>query len=93
LIFKSEYFPRVLGVLFIIASLGYLINNFSYVLLENHVTGAAYFALPMAIAEIAFPLSLLIKGVNVQQWEKRALESASVTPVPMALELGFRATP
>src|SRR5215207_1771688 len=84
LIFKSEYFPTVLGVLFIIASLGYLIDNFSYVLLENYATGAAYFALPIAIAEIAFPLWLLIKGINLEQWEKRALESASVTPVPMA---------
>ena len=81
LIFKSGYFPKVLGVLFIIASMGYLIDNFSYVLLENYVTGAAYFALPIAIAEIAFPLWLLIKGVNVEQWKKRA--SAALAPMPM----------
>jgi uncharacterized protein DUF4386 len=83
LIFKSGYFPKVLGVLFIIASLGYLIDNFSYVLVENYVTGAAYFALPIAIAEIAFPLWLLIKGVNAEKWEKRALESGSLVPLPM----------
>jgi hypothetical protein len=69
--------------LFIIASLGYLIDNFSYVLLENYATGAAYFALPIAIAEIAFPLWLLMKGVNAKQWEKRALESASLVPRPI----------
>jgi len=28
------------------------------------------------IGEFLFPLWLLIKGVNVEQWEKRALESA-----------------
>jgi hypothetical protein len=28
------------------------------------------------MAEIAFPLWLLIMGVNAEQWEKRALESA-----------------
>ena len=72
LIFKSGYFPKILGVLFIIASLGYLLDSFSYVLLANYKTGPVYLALPIAIAEIAFPLWLLFKGVNAQQWEKRA---------------------
>lgn len=76
LIFKSGYFPKVLGVLFIIASLGYLIDSFSHVLLANYQTGAVYLALPIAVAEIAFPLWLLFKGVNAEQWERRALESA-----------------
>ena len=76
LIFKSGYFPRILGVLFVIASLGYLIDGFSHVLIANYQKGPVYLALPIAIAEIAFPLWLLIKGVNVEQWEKRALESA-----------------
>ena len=75
LIFKSGYFPRILGVLFMIASLGYLIDSFSHVLIANYKTGPVYLALPIAIAEIAFPLWLLIKGVNVEQWEKRALRS------------------
>ena len=75
LIFKSGYFPRILGVLFIIASIGYLIDSFSFVLLPNYKTGPVYLALPIAIAEIAFPLWLLIKGINVEKWEKRALES------------------
>ena len=76
LIFRSGYFPRILGVLFVIASLGYLIDSFSNVLIANYKTGPVYLALPIAIAEIAFPLWLLIKGVNAAQWEKRALETA-----------------
>jgi len=76
LIFKSGYFPKILGVLFVIASFGYLIDGFSHVLLANYQKGPVYLALPIAIAEIAFPLWLLIKGVNVEQWEKRTLESA-----------------
>ena len=75
-IFKSGYFPKVLGVLFMIAPLGYLIDSFALVLLANYKTGAVYFALPITIAEIAFPLWLLIKGVNVEQWNKRAVASA-----------------
>ena len=30
----------------------------------------------LSIVEIALPLWLLIKGVNVEQWQKRALEAA-----------------
>jgi hypothetical protein len=76
LIFKSGYFPKILGVLFVIASFGYLIDGLLHVLLANYQKGPVYLALPIAIAEIAFPLWLLIKGVNVEKWEKRSLESA-----------------
>jgi hypothetical protein len=30
----------------------------------------------LAFLEIAFPLWLLVKGVNVEQWKKRIAESA-----------------
>jgi hypothetical protein len=76
LIFKSGYFPKILGILFLIASLGYLVDSFSHVLIPNYKTGPVYLALPIAIAEIAFPLWLLIKGVNVGQWKKQALVPA-----------------
>ncbi len=77
LIFKSGYFPKVLGVLFMIATLGYLIDSFAHVLVADHVTSAVYFVVPIVIAEIAFPLWLLVKGVNTEQWEQRARESAN----------------
>lgn len=48
----------------------------------NGIGKATALALPIAIAEIAFPLWLLIKGVNVEQWKKRALESAPLVPMP-----------
>ncbi len=76
LIFKSGFLPKILGVLFIIASVGYLVDTFSHVLVANYQTGPPYLALPIAIAELAFPVWLLIKGVNVEKWERRALESA-----------------
>jgi hypothetical protein len=75
LMYQSGYFPRVLGILFVIAGVGYLLDSFALVLLAKHTTGAVYFALPIAIAEIAFPLWLLFKGVNAEQWEQRARES------------------
>jgi hypothetical protein len=83
LIFKSGYFPKILGVLFMLAAFGYLIDSFSHVLIPDYKTGPVYLSLPIAIAEIAFPLWLLIKGLNAKQWEKRALESASLVPMPI----------
>jgi hypothetical protein len=80
LVFKSGYLPRILGILLIIASLGYLVDSFAIVLLPNYedyetVFGWVVFA-PALIAELAFCLWLLIKGVDGQRWEKRVLESA-----------------
>ena len=93
LIFKSSYFPRIIGILFMIASLGYLIDSFSHVLIPNYKTGPVYLALPIAIAEIAFPLWLLIKGVNTEKWEKRAVESAELEPRRSGSHAGFEPAP
>lgn len=73
LIFKSGYFPKILGILFLVAGLGYLIDSFAILLSTTYETTPVFLALPIAIAEIAFPLWLLIKGVNIERWEKRAL--------------------
>ena len=76
LVFKSGYIPRILGVLLIIAGFGYLIDSFAVFLLPNLYATISQFILFTTYGELLFPLWLLIKGVNVEQWEKRALESA-----------------
>lgn len=76
LIFKSGYFPKVLGVLFIAAGVGYLVDSFALLLLPAYETTPGVIAAVIAIAEIAFPVWLLIKGVNKEGWEKQSLESA-----------------
>jgi len=73
LVFKSGYIPRILGVLLIIGCFGYLIESFAFFLFPNFEVEIALFTF---WGEVLFPLWLLIKGVNVEQWEKRALESA-----------------
>jgi len=75
LVYKSGYIPRFLGVLLIIASLCYLIQSFGNILLPKYEEIFAAIGF-LSILELAFPLWLLIKGVNVEKWEKRALESA-----------------
>jgi hypothetical protein len=73
LIIKSGFLPRILGVLIVIACFGYLIDFATFDLFP-------YFEVTISLftfwGEMLFALWLLIMGVNVAQWEKRALESA-----------------
>jgi hypothetical protein len=73
LVYKSGFLPRILGVLLMIGCFGYLIDFFTFFLLPNFDAALSQFT---GIGEILMALWLLIKGVNVEQWEKRALESA-----------------
>jgi len=80
LVFKSGYLPRILGVLLIVSSIGYLLDSFALTLLPNYADYEEIILmiifLPNLIGEVALAFWLLIKGVDVEQWEKRALESA-----------------
>ena len=73
LVYKSGFLPRILGILLIIGFLGFLIDFFIFFLFPNLDVTVGDFT---GIGEILITLWLLIKGVNVEQWEKRALESA-----------------
>ena len=76
LIYKSGYFPKIIGILFIIAGLGYLIDSFSLLLIPSYTTTPIYIAIPIAIAELVFPVWLLIKGVNKEGWKTQTEKSA-----------------
>jgi hypothetical protein len=80
LIFRSSYIPRIIGILLVVASLGYIIDSFANFLLPNYADYEAIFllivAVPAIIAELSLTFWLLLKGVNIEQWEKRARESA-----------------
>ncbi len=77
LIFKSGYFTRILGALMVVASLGYLTDSFGMFLVPGYEESFGWVVWVTAlIGEFPFFLWLLFKGVNVEQWEKRALESA-----------------
>jgi hypothetical protein len=72
LVFKSGYIPRILGILLIIAGFGYLIDFVTFFFFPSFGPIKMF----TFIGELLLPLWLLIKGVNVEQWEKRAHESA-----------------
>lgn len=69
LIVRSGYFPKVLGFLFIAAGIGYLFDATGLLLVPSYTTTPGLIAAVIAIAEIAFPIWLLVKGVNVDKWK------------------------
>ena len=70
LVFKSGFLPRMLGVLLIMNGLGYLIDSFAALLLPDLNVNMVMFT---GWVEVVFALWLAIRGVNVEQWKKRAL--------------------
>ncbi len=73
LIYKSGFLPRILGALMIVGCFGYLAVSLASILFPGYSLDFLRFA---AIGEVLLPLWLVIKGVNVEQWEKRAAQSA-----------------
>jgi len=61
----------VLGYLFLVAGLGYLIDSTALLLVAGYETTPIYLMLPITISEIAFPLWLLIRGLNLERWNER----------------------
>ena len=73
LVFKSGFLPRFIGILLIVACFGYLIDSFTFFLIPDFGITFSEFTF---LGELLITLWLLIKGVNVEQWKKRSLESA-----------------
>ena len=80
LILKSDFIPRFLGILLIIASVGYQIDSFGNFLSSSYANNEVLFfvfvAIPAVIAELSLTLWLLIKGGKAEQREELAPESA-----------------
>jgi hypothetical protein len=73
LIFRSTYFPRIIGILYQIAGVAYLTNGF-VMILAPRFAGQIFdvIVLPAFVGETTFCLWLLIKGVNLEKWKALA---------------------
>lgn len=76
LVIKSGFLPKFIGVLLIVECFGFLIQSFAGFLLPNLETNLALLPAITAWAELLLPLWLLIRAVNIGQWENCARESA-----------------
>jgi hypothetical protein len=68
LVYKSEFIPRIFGILLVIAGITYMIDSTIALLFPNY---SVYVKQPtlllIAIGEISITLWLLIKGVKIQE--------------------------
>jgi hypothetical protein len=77
LIFRSTFFPRILGLMLAIGGVGYSVNIFANVI--PHAIGGHFFPyimLPAGIAEISLTVWLIIVGVNASKWKEQASAAA-----------------
>lgn len=69
LIFRSIFFPRILGILLVMAGLGYLM--FLWPPLASRLF-FPYLVIPGVVGEGSLTLWLIVIGVNAQQWKRQA---------------------
>jgi hypothetical protein len=73
LVLRSTFLPRAIGVLLAIDSLAYLVYSFTYFLAPGFAAQLVpWIQFPALIGEGSLCLWLLVVGVNVERWEKRA---------------------
>lgn len=73
LVFRSGCFPRLLGILLMVGTLGYLvlfIQAFLFPGSERTLWTNPFLVVTHA-AELSLMLWLLIRGLNVREWEQR----------------------
>jgi hypothetical protein len=69
LIYRSGYFPKFLGVLLLIAGVGFIAKDFLAVLAPAYASDVLL--LPMFLAILSLMVWFLFKGVNADGWERR----------------------
>jgi len=75
LIFKSEFLPKVLGLLIQFAGIGYIGHCFTYILAPSLTKWTFPIAmLPVLIGETTLSVWLIVKGVSVDKWKMRNAE-------------------
>ncbi|HLN98195.1 MAG TPA: DUF4386 domain-containing protein [Pyrinomonadaceae bacterium] len=81
LIFRSNFLPRILGVLVALAGMGHLVNTFASLLSPAFARLLLpYIMLPGFVGELSLMLWLLVMGVNATRWKERvtaAMEAVS----------------
>jgi len=79
LIWRSTFFPRVVGVLLWVQGVAYLTNSFAHFIAPAVGAKVFPFLLVSGIAEVSFCLTLLIAAVNVPRWQAQKLAQDGIT--------------
>lgn len=81
LMFKSTYFPPVLGVLLAAAGASYLVNS-TALLLAPELASALFpwVLVPALVGELALSLWLIVRGIDTAAWAKRRAHVGALGP-------------
>ena len=75
LVYKSAFLPRILGIIYTMAGVGYLSNSLAMFLFPPLLALLfPYSLLPAFIGESSMSLWLILKGVNVPTWREKATQ-------------------
>jgi hypothetical protein len=75
LVYKSGFLPRILGVVMMIHCAGWLLTFLQFFLFPG-LGAITYLTYPLGfVSEFGLTLWLLVKGVDVEKWNQRNLES------------------
>ena len=78
LVYKSDWFPGILGILLAIAGLFYVLDSFGIFLMPQHEAFIAeIMQAPAIIGELSFTLWLLVKGIRTPKPTKRGAIAAA----------------
>lgn len=85
LISKSGYFPKILGVLLLVAGSCYLTNSFAMILAPAFAEAMfPAILVPGFIGELSLCLWLIVKGVNLPRWQTQiSVQRASWAPMDL----------
>ena len=70
LVYRSDYLPKLIGILLMIGCFGYLIDAATYFLVPGFGVTVSEFTF---VGELLLPLWLVIRGVDVKRWERQTL--------------------
>ena len=74
LLFKSNFFPKIIGILMMLGSLGYFGESLKELTFsDNEIISLliTLFLIISVVGELSFTFWLLIKGLNVEEWSKK----------------------
>src|SRR5215469_529928 len=72
LIVRSTFLPRLFGVWWAIAGVGYLIDSFATILAPDFAAQLSPWILLPGLADLVIPVWLLVVGVNERRWNEQA---------------------
>ena len=76
LMLRSGYLPRILGALWVLAGLGFVIENLVWIFAP---ADASLFLLPQIIAVLSLGLWLLVRGVDVGKWNEKENDAVAAS--------------